>query len=303
MDSRFSYQGALAASEKVNWRVEEIIGGDRRLDFDRPFLPDSLARVAALDFLTAREKLFLNQIRGHAYLHIFGLVEEFVLPFVLDHARPRLNGDDYRVRALLRFAGEEAKHIQLFTRFKEEFAAGFGVPCGVIGPAQEVARAVLAHHPLSVALTIAHIEWMTQRHYLDSVLTDNGLDPQFKSLLKHHWLEEAQHAKLDTLMIDALAEACSDAEIDAAFDGYSRIGALIDGGLLAQVDLDLESFERASGRKLQQDERQEFVRAGRQAARWTYLGSGMTHPEFLETVERLRPAARAGIEALGASLS
>ncbi len=41
---------------------------------------------------------------------------------------PRLHGDDYRVRALLRFAGEEAKHIHLFKRFGEEFARGFGTP-------------------------------------------------------------------------------------------------------------------------------------------------------------------------------
>ena len=30
----------------------------------------------------------LNQIRGHEYLAMFGLVEEFILPYVVDHARP-----------------------------------------------------------------------------------------------------------------------------------------------------------------------------------------------------------------------
>ena len=39
---------------------------------------------------------------------------------------------------------------------------------------------------------------MTQLHYLDSVKDDGDLDPLFKSLLRHHWMEEAQHAKLDT---------------------------------------------------------------------------------------------------------
>ena len=29
-----------------------------------------------------------------------------------------------------------------------------------------------------------------------------------------------------------------------------------------------------------------------QALRWTYIGSGMTHPKFLETLGRLSPAAR-----------
>jgi hypothetical protein len=44
------------------------------------------------------------------------LVEEFILPFVLDHARPQLQGDDYRVRAFLAFAAEEAKHNKIFPR-------------------------------------------------------------------------------------------------------------------------------------------------------------------------------------------
>ena len=112
MLNTYSYQAALAASESIHWRVEDIIGGEKRLDFTRHFMPESLAQTEPLPFLIKEEKRILNQIRGNAYLCIFGLVEEFILPFVLDHARPHLQGDDYRVRALLQFAGEEAKHIQ-----------------------------------------------------------------------------------------------------------------------------------------------------------------------------------------------
>ena len=85
----------------------------------------------------------MNQIRGHEYLAMFGLVEEFILPYVVDHARSQLSGDDYRVRALLQFAGEEAKHIHLFKRFRQEFEAGFGSKCDFIGPAEDVKRFVL----------------------------------------------------------------------------------------------------------------------------------------------------------------
>src|SRR3712207_6184742 len=106
---QYSYQAALAVSEGIRWRVEDIIGGDRRLDFTKPFMPETLARVEGLEFLTPYEQRTLNQIRGNAYLCIFGLVEEFILPFVLDHARPQLREDDYLVRALLQFASEEAK--------------------------------------------------------------------------------------------------------------------------------------------------------------------------------------------------
>lgn len=120
----YNYQETLAASVKANWRVGDIIGGDKRLDFTRPFMPDSLARVNSIDFLSGDEKILLNQIRGYGYLCTFGLVEEFILPFVLDHVRPQLNQDDYRTRALLQFASEEAKHIHLFKKFAEEFKEG-----------------------------------------------------------------------------------------------------------------------------------------------------------------------------------
>src|SRR5215211_1456052 len=180
MLDRYTYQSLLAASEMIHWRIEDIIGGDKRLDFHKPFMPESLARVEPLTFLNSEEKRILNQIKGNTYLSIFGLVEEFILPFVLDHVQPFLDGDDYRVQAFLQFASEEAKHIQLFKSFSLEFRENFGSECRVIGPAVEIARAILAHEPLGIALAILHIEWMTQRHYIESVRDDQTLDPQFR---------------------------------------------------------------------------------------------------------------------------
>jgi hypothetical protein len=285
----YSYQATLAASEKVNWRVEDIIGGDKKLDFSKPFMPESLARVESLDFLSADEKRTLNQIRGNTYLAIFGVVEEFILPFVMDHARPLLRGDDYRVRALLQFASEEAKHIQLFKRFGEEFRAGFGTACGVIGPAEAIGKAVLAHDPLAVTLAILQIEWMTQQHYLEGVKDNQDLDPLFKSLLKHHWMEEAQHTRTDTLIVEALADGRSQEKIVSAFEEYLEIGGFIADGLVAQTQFDLESFELATNRKLTESERAKFVEVQTAANRYTYLGSGMNHPNFQATLESLKP--------------
>jgi hypothetical protein len=292
----YSFRETLAASQKVNWRIEDIIGGDKTLDFTKPFMPESLARVNKLEFLDAEDRLVLNQIKGHTYLQIFGLVEEFILPFVLDHVRPSLDKDDYRVRAFLQFAGEEAKHIQLFKRFTEEFHKTFPVKCEVIGPPSSIASAILAHQPLAVALAILLIEWMSQIHYTDSIRDDQDLDAQFKSLLKNHWLEEAQHAKLDTIMVEALAQGMTEAEIEAAVDEFLEIGGFLDDGLRQQAIFDLEAFERAAGRELSEAEREEFIAVQHQANRWTYLGSGMTHPRFLGTLEKLSPAQRQRIE-------
>ncbi len=296
---RYDYRETIVASQRVSWAIEDIIGGDKQLDFTKSFMPESLARVEPLSFLNADEKRVLNQIRGHAYLALFGVVEEFILPFVLDHIRPSLDQDDYRVRAFLQFASEEAKHIQLFKKFSENFQQNFGTECRVIGPPSDIAKAVLAHQPLAVALVILHIEWMTQRHFIDSVKGDEKLDPQFKSLLKHHWLEEAQHAKLDAIMVEALADGMAEAEIGKAIDEYLEIGGFLDTGVRQQTLFDLEAFETATGRTLNEDEREKFIEVQHQANRWTYIGTGMTHPKFVEMVGELSPDQRDRIEEIG----
>jgi len=296
MNHGYTYQSTLDTPDAIHWRIEDIIGGEKRLNFSKPFMPESLAQVEPISFLNDEEKKILNQIRGNTYLCIFGLVEEFILPFVLDQARSHLHGDDYRARALLQFASEEAKHIQLFKQFRQDFEAGFGTECPVIGPPEAIADAILAHDELGVALTTLHIEWMVQSHYLGSVKDNQDLDPQFKSLLKHHWVEEVQHAKLDTLMVEAMAKTRSEEEILKSVEEYLEIGGFIDGGLTQQVEFDMASLMAATGRYFSDAEQEEFRRIQRKANRWTYLGSGMTHPKLLETLESLSGKARARVE-------
>jgi len=288
----YTYEATLTDSNKVNWQVNELIGGDKRLDFSKPFMPDSLAQVRGIECLSTREKLLLNQIRGNSYLHLFGFVEEFILPFVTDEARASmLGGNLLEVRAMMTFADEEAKHIHLFQRFAEEFKNGFHTPCGVIGPATEVAKVVLSHSRLGVALLTLHLEWMTQAHYVESVKDDQDLDPQFKSLLKHHWMEEAQHAKLDTLLVDKLAAEGGAAAIENGFADFAALGAAVDGLLGQQVQLDLVSLEAAAGRKLSDAERAEITRVQTRAYRHTFIASGLLTKNFLATCDQLAPGS------------
>jgi hypothetical protein len=298
MYHQFTWSGVLAASARAAWRLDDVMPEGAALDFAAPFMPEALARVADTPGVAVDERKLLNQIRGHEYLCMFGLIEEMILPFVLDHARPMLRDDDERVRAMLGFASEEAKHIHLFKRFHAAFVRGFPVTCGMIGPAEAIAAEILRHDPLSVALAVLHIEWMTQAHYLDSVRDDAGLDPFFKSLLKHHWMEEAQHAKLDTLMVEALAEGRDAASISAAIDEYLEIGMFLDGGCKGQAELNLAAFEAVTGRTLGDADREGFLVVQHQALRWTYLGSGMTHPQFRATLGAMSPAALARIDAV-----
>ena len=290
----FTYQATLASSLRGAWALDDVLREDQELDFSMNFMPESLARTGQLTSLSADEQRLLNQIAAHEYLGIFGIVEEFILPFLFDHARPALSGDDWRVRAIINFASEEAKHIHLFRRFHQAFKRGFPVECQMIGPSEAIGQKVLSHDPLAVALVILMIEWMTQQHYLGSVRDNSDIDPLFKSLLKHHWIEEAQHAKLDTLIVEALAEGKSEDQIDRAINEFFEIGAFLDAGLEQQASFNLDALEKLIGRPL--PDREAILEQQHQAARWTFLGSGMVHDRFRSTVEAISPRAAARID-------
>ena len=287
----FNYEATLSSSLRAQWQLDDVLREDQELDFSRNFMPESLARTGAISSLNAFEQKVLNQISAHQYLTIFGVVEEFILPFLLDHARPHLLNDDWRVRAILNFASEEAKHIHLFKRYHAAFVRGFPVECEMIGPSEAIGAEVLRHDPLAVGLVILMIEWMTQQHYLGSIKDDGDIDPLFKSLMKHHWVEEAQHAKLDTLIVDALAEGRTEEEIDAAIDEFFEIGGFLDNGLKAQAAYNLDALEKVIGRKL--ENRADIEEQQHQAARWTYIGSGMVHERFKATLLNISANAAA----------
>ena len=287
MEQSAAYEATFRASLRAQWDLDSVLAPGQELDFSRNFLPQRLARIDELASLDPHERLLLNQISAHQYLSLFVIVEEFILPFLLDHTREAAGEDGYARRALLNFAGEEVKHMQMFRRFLDAFERGFPVRCEVIGPADAIGAEVLRHHPIAVSFVILMFEWMSQVHYVGSIRDDSGLDPLFKSLMKHHWMEEAQHAKLDALMIEAMAARYSPEEIDASIDEYLEIGAFLDAGLKQQAELNLDALEQANGRKLANRE----AIAGQQldAARFTYLGSGMSHPKFLDLVTRIAP--------------
>jgi hypothetical protein len=297
----FTYEAALASSLKAQWHLDDVLRPDQELDFTRNFLPEGIARTAVLTSLTPDEQRVLNQISAHQYICMFGIVEEFVLPFLLDHARPTLHEGNMRIRALLNFATEEVKHIQLFRRFHAAFQRRFPVRCKIIGPPEQLCSHILSHDPLSVALIILMIEWMTQAHYLEAVRDDSEIEPLFKSLLKHHWMEEAQHAKLDTLIVDALAARRSRDELPAVMDDFFRIARFLDNSLRIQAELNIEALERATRRKL--PDRDAIMAQQHRAARWTYLGSGMVHERFRATLGAISPKAAANVAAVVAQYS
>ncbi|WP_036536764.1 hypothetical protein [Neosynechococcus sphagnicola] len=289
-----AYEQALQRAGQVNWKIEDIIGGDKRLDFSKRFMPEALVRVNEIACLNEAEKLILNQIRGNSYLHLFGAVEEAIVPSVLNHVKTTGLSDITATQALLHFAEEESKHIRLFRRFAEEFALGFGSRCDGIGPVPDIANAVLQHHPLSVGLAILYIEWMTQNHYLATV-RDNvseSLDPQFCSLLRNHWLEEAQHATLDVLVVEQLVREMLPAEVEAGVEDFFKLIEFLHGGFMIQAQLDLESLARATGRTFTEAEQQEIQAIQERSYQWTFIGSGISHGKFVQTFSQFGPIAQ-----------
>lgn len=291
MTLAYDYQQLLKTSHRINWRLEDLVGEGKRLDFSRPFLPETFARVKPLEFLSAREQLLLNHIRARGYLGLFELVETFIVPFLSKLENGRAEDEAFRAPALHNFVVEEEKHRQMFTAVLAQFDAAFPVPCALIGPASDICAEILRHQPLAIALAILGLEWMSQAHYVESVRDDQDLDRQFKSLLRHHWLEECQHAKLDTLILRSLAREASAQTIDAAVAEYFEIGAFLDAGLKAQASLDLQSLEGAAGRALSEDERARFLEVQHRAQQWTFLGTAMGNRNFLETLASISASA------------
>jgi hypothetical protein len=62
-------------------------------------------------------------------------------------------------------------------------------------------------------------------------------------------------------------------------------------------------LQRAAGRTLNEAEQEQFRSIQLQALRWTYLGSALTHPNFLATVGEFSPGGRKQLEEMAPAFS
>src|SRR5689334_16960549 len=104
LELNYDYESCVRGSQKVSWKIDDVLPEDTRLDFSRPFLPAKLSGTRPLPFLSKGELLKLNHINGNAYLNLFAFVEEYILAAVVQHALAELYGDHDAIRALTRFA-------------------------------------------------------------------------------------------------------------------------------------------------------------------------------------------------------
>src|SRR5262245_38340651 len=213
----YSYAECLQTAYRVNWRIDDVLGG-RQFDPSRRWLPSRLSGAHRIGCLTEAERTKLTHVEMGAYAHLFGYVEEFIAPRMLSLAQDFEIDNRPAFDALVNFAAEEVKHMNLFREVRARVDQAIGFPLALIGDEKAVARAVLAKNTGATLLLTAAIEWFTQLHYLTAFKDDEDLDPFTKRIFRHHWLEEAQHAKLDHLETIRVFEAMTPTEKDAAID-------------------------------------------------------------------------------------
>lgn len=295
------YERCVLLSERASWTVDEVLGPNQELDFSRPFLPEALVNLTNAP-LSGADRLRMNHIRANSYLNLFVFVEEYIVSVAMNHAQAEQFGSPAALRALLRFADEEIKHQQLFRRFRTAFERGFGSSCHVVDNAVEVAGYILGKSPLGIMLVTLHLELVTQQHYVGSIrdgASEENIEPLFRSLLKHHWIEEAQHARIDALEIAKLVAAAPPALLDTGLDDYVDILVAFDAVLTRQVELDLETLDKLLATPLSTAQRAELQAQQVASYRKMFIIDGTNHPVLLSTVRQLSPTSEGRVRELG----
>lgn len=285
---RIGYGDCLRRSERVNWELSDFESIE--LDFSRPFLPEALAQVKTIKFLTPDERLWLNQIRGYTYAYLFRFVEEYIVGLVDSLSIDRR--DPVEVAALTRFKDEEIKHQRLFEFFEQKFKSGFPVSCELVGNMEEVAKAILDRGRLAVLILTSMLEWLTQAHYLayfHRESDDVDIDPAFAQLFRLHWVEEAQHAYLDTLEIARELESTDRAERKRAIAEFLNICDDFFGILCVQARLDLKAIQAASDRVFDDVSRARILLQQTSAYFDTFIRLGLLNRNFRKVVRQIAP--------------
>lgn len=294
----------VTRSERAAWRVDEILPAEAPLDLGRRLLPEALAQVESLASLSADERTRLNQIRGNSYVHLFNFLEDTVIASVMRHAHAAMFGDLAELRALLRFAEEEAKHQELFRRFRASFDRAFPAPARLVESAQEVAGFVLDRSPVAAMLVNYHFELITQQHFVESVRdAREDLEPTFSAMLKHHWQEEAQHAAIDALKLDDLCDGAAPEWLERSLRDYEDVIRAFDEVLGRQASLDVETLGEVAGRPIGDDERASLASAQHRAYRHTFLLTGLRHASVGRVAGQLAPGGAARLDALASALA
>jgi hypothetical protein len=279
-EDRRRYARAIEVSKRVRFDIERDVIRGRKLDFGRKFLPDGLSRVERLDFLGAEESRLVSQIQGRTYANMFGLVERFIGPKILEVSRDHWLGDQTAFEALVRFTDEELKHQEMFRRIESLCAEGMPAGYSFLPQPNDVAGAVLGKPTWSVLALICHIELFVLGHYRQAIEKDEQLSGLWKDVFNFHAREESQHAIMDEIEWRRADSDLTPAQRDEAVDGLIALVAAVDGILQLQARADTDYFVRVAGRNFDRAQVEAIGATFLAAYRWQYIVSGVQDERF-----------------------
>ena len=295
------YAKCIEGSKKIRWDIDKDVIRGRVFDFSKKFLPDGIAKIDQLPFLSSDHLRFLSQIQGRTYCSMFGFVERFITAKILEISRDHWLGDQIALEALVRFCDEELKHQELFRRL--EIMIAEGMPEGYQFPhdPNAVAGAILSKSTWAVMALIYEIELFTQEHYKQSIEPDENLDLLFKDVFLFHWKEEAHHAVMDALEWPREDAKLTPSERDAAIGEVIELVSSVDNLLQAQRKYDVEYFLKVCNPSFTASEIEQLMAGLIKAYRWQYIFSGVEHDRFQALLGELTTDEQRG--RLGVALS
>jgi hypothetical protein len=295
------YAHSIEVSKRVRFEIDRDVIRGRKLDFARKFLPDGLSKIERLDFLGAEEKRLFSQVQGRTYANMFGLVERFIGPKILDVSRDHWLGDQVAFEALVRFTDEELKHQEMFRRIDALCAEGMPPGYTFLPSANDVAGAVLGQPTWSVLALICHIELFVLAHYRQSIEKDENLSELWRDVFAFHAREEAQHAIMDEIEWRRADAGLTAAQRDQAVDGLIALVGAVDGILQLQAKADTDYFLRTAGRSFNRAQVDTIGTTFLYAYRWQYITSGVQDERFQKILGGLVDAAQ--LTRIGAALA
>jgi hypothetical protein len=295
------YARAIEVSKRVRFDIDREVIRGRKLDFGKKFLPDGLSRIERLDFLGADEKRLVSQIQGRTYANMFGLVERFIGPKILEVSRDHWLGDQTAFEALVRFTDEELKHQEMFRRIDALCAEGMPAGYSFLPQPNDVAGVVLGKPTWSVLALICHIELFVLAHYRQAIEKDEQLSDLWKDVFTFHAREESQHAIMDEIEWKRADADLSTAQRDEAVDGLIALVAAVDGILQLQGKADTDFFLRVAGRNFGRAQVEAIGATFLYAYRWQYIVSGVQDERFQKILGGLVSATQ--LARIGAALA
>lgn len=242
LHTKTSFEKIVADSERNTWSLDQVIPAGTRLDCSKRMVPEALISFSNLEGYDRESLLLLNHLVAVSYMNFFAFLEEFIVNNLLETCSHLIYREGYSIRSVARMLDEELKHQQLFERMMHAIQAHYGRKIALLNSSYDIGNPLMEFSKPARDLAILHFELTTQQHYLDAVHGREGLEPYFQSALKHHFIEEVQHANIDYLLFKDQITGFSTGQKDVVFEDYVSILNAIDCKFQEQAALDARNF-------------------------------------------------------------